>query len=180
MRVLVTAASRHGSTVEVAEQVARVLSAAGLRVDVRAPAEVEDVAPYDGVVLGSAIYYGRWMGEALAFVERHADSLARLPIWLFSVGALVGQGPDAARSAELDGLVNRTDARGHRAFRGALAADRLSWIERLMVALVRAPYGDFRDWTAVRTWAQEVGEALKASAGVRPTDPERLPSALSR
>ena len=166
MRILVTAASRHGSTVEVAEQIARILAAAGAGVDVRLPAEVADVSPYDAVVLGSAVYYGAWLPDALAFLRRHEDALAPIPLWLFSVGALVPDGPARPASAQVDELVRRTHARGHRAFRGALEVARLSWTERVMVAVVRAPYGDFRNWTDVRSWAHDIGAELGGAGRV--------------
>jgi len=82
MRVLIVAASRHGSTFEIAEQVGRVLSASGLGVDVRSPADATDVAAYGAFVVGSAIYYGGWLPSALAFVRHHEDALARVPVWL--------------------------------------------------------------------------------------------------
>jgi menaquinone-dependent protoporphyrinogen oxidase len=168
MRVLVTAASRHGSTIEVAEQIARVLSAAGLRVDVRSPAEVEDLAPYGAIVIGSAIYYGGWLPDALGLVRRHEEALLHAPVWLFSVGALVAENPAPATSAPVAELVRRTRARGHRAFRGALAVERLSLRERLMVALVRAPYGDFRNWTDVREWAGDIAAHLASGERTPP------------
>ena len=177
MRILVTAASRHGSTVEVAEQIARTLSAAGTAVDVRSPAEVADVSPYDAVVLGSAIYYGGWLPDALACLRRHEQALARIPLWLFSVGALVPEDPAAPASPQVDELVRRTHARGHGTFRGALEIDRLSWRERVMVTLVGAPYGDFRNWTDVRAWAHDIGAEL---GGARPMASKATSAVSSR
>ncbi|MET0551489.1 MAG: flavodoxin domain-containing protein [Vicinamibacteria bacterium] len=160
MRVLVAAASRHESTAEVAEQIARALSGAGHDVVRLRVEEVVDVTGYDAVVVGSAIYYGRWLRAALGLVEAHQAALARLPLWLFSVGALVDDAPAAAPPPLVAEVVRRTAARGHRSFRGALAAERLGWRERLAVLLVRAPYGDFRDWAAVRAWAETIAHAL--------------------
>jgi menaquinone-dependent protoporphyrinogen oxidase len=62
MRVLVSAASRHGSTAEIAERIGSVLREE--LVDVRAqvdvlPADaVGDIDGYDVLVLGSAVYMG--------------------------------------------------------------------------------------------------------------------------
>ncbi|HEY7600204.1 MAG TPA: flavodoxin domain-containing protein, partial [Candidatus Limnocylindrales bacterium] len=64
MKVLVSVASRHGSTDEIATTLVRVLGEAGLEVDSRMPQEVTSVAEYDGVVVGSAIYVGRWLESA--------------------------------------------------------------------------------------------------------------------
>jgi menaquinone-dependent protoporphyrinogen oxidase len=70
MTVLVTAASKHGATLEIAEAIARVLdeqdaSAELVRID-----DVQDLGRYDAVVLGSAVYMGRWIEPARKFVER--------------------------------------------------------------------------------------------------------------
>src|SRR5690606_10318919 len=70
MQVLVTVASRHGSTREIGEVVAEVLRNSGFDVDVADPDEVEDLDRYDAVVLGSSVYLGRWAASARALVDR--------------------------------------------------------------------------------------------------------------
>jgi menaquinone-dependent protoporphyrinogen oxidase len=66
-RVLVTAASKHGATAEIAEAIAEVLAGNGLDPAVVPPDEVDDVAAYDAVVLGSAVYAGHWLKPARAW-----------------------------------------------------------------------------------------------------------------
>ena len=86
MRVLVAAASRHESTQEIAEAIAATMTDRGIEA---AAVPVEQVASLDGfdaVVLGSAVYMGRWLGEARRFARLHASELCRLPVWLFSSG----------------------------------------------------------------------------------------------
>ena len=70
MRILVTAASRHDATTEVAHAIAAALKRADIDVDVRRPEEVGHLAAYDGVVLGSAIYAGHWLKPAKDLVAR--------------------------------------------------------------------------------------------------------------
>lgn len=74
MRVLVAAASGHGATYEIAEEIGRALEAHGIAADVR---RVEDVDEYDAAVLGSAIDAGKWLEPAQRFVERHAAEAFR-------------------------------------------------------------------------------------------------------
>ncbi len=88
MRVLISAASKHGSTAEIAESIGRVLRSAGLETIVMSPEKVASLGPYDAVVLGSAVYVGRWMDSATAFATRHEIVLKRRPVWLFSSGPL--------------------------------------------------------------------------------------------
>ena len=72
MHILVTAASKHGATDEVADAIAKRLEAAGFTVDRVAPADVTAVEPYDAVVVGSAVYILQWMPEAHDFKGRSA------------------------------------------------------------------------------------------------------------
>ena len=59
MPLLVAYGSKHGSTQEVAEAIAKRLTKKGFEVELRRAAEVADLTPYDGVVLGGALYFGQ-------------------------------------------------------------------------------------------------------------------------
>lgn len=160
MRVLLAVASRHGSTQEIGDAVADVLRAEGLVVDVAAPDDVESVAAYDAVVLGSSVYLGRWAASVRALVDRCGADLVTRPVWLFSSGSLgdppyPDQDPD-----ETPSLVARVAARGHRSFPGRLDKAGLSLAERAVVALVQAPDGDFRRWSEIEAWARDVARQL--------------------
>ena len=61
MTVLVTAASEHGATGEIAARIGADLAEQGFEVDVREPDEVHDLAPYEAFVVGSAVYMGHWL-----------------------------------------------------------------------------------------------------------------------
>ena len=163
MRVLVTAASRHQSTTEIAEAIARVLTESGTNAASRRPGEVDSLEGYDAVVLGSGVYMGRWLAPATEFVERHRAALLERPVWLFSSGPLgspvAKPGGDPASVAELATSLN---ARGHRTFAGRLERKRLGLGEKLVAAGVKAPEGDFRPWQLIDAWAREIGAALKA------------------
>lgn len=86
MKVLVAYASKRGSTAEIAAAVAEALSEASLEVDCLESGDVEDVSPYDAIVLGSAVYMKRWRGDAKHFLRRHSKQLAERPLWVFSFG----------------------------------------------------------------------------------------------
>ena len=75
MTVLVTAASKHGATEEIAERIGAVLAAHGIEVDVKKLQEVSALGGYQAVVLGSGIYLGKWLKEARRFVEVTRPSL---------------------------------------------------------------------------------------------------------
>jgi menaquinone-dependent protoporphyrinogen oxidase len=77
--VLVSYGSKYGATEQIAHRIGQVLGEAGLHVDVRSAADVEDLGPYRAVVIGSAVYAGQWRKEAAAFVRRHQEELRALP-----------------------------------------------------------------------------------------------------
>ncbi|MET1153306.1 flavodoxin domain-containing protein [Arthrobacter sp.] len=86
MRVLISHASAHGSTREIAQRIAAVLEQEGLTVDVLPLSRLGVPDGYDAAVLSSAIHQQSWLPEAMAFVQRQANELVARPVWLFSVG----------------------------------------------------------------------------------------------
>jgi len=166
MRVLVTAASRHGSTADIAAAIVRVLHLRGLAADLIEPAEVTDLSEYDAVVLGSAVYAGRWMAPATDLVARCRSQLAARPVWLFSSGP-VGSPANPAEGPAGAKLMEQIGALGHRVFAGKLDKAELGRIERTMVRAVRAPEGDYRDWDDIAEWAVSIADGLSAMQKAR-------------
>jgi menaquinone-dependent protoporphyrinogen oxidase len=161
MKVMVVTASRHGSTVEIGDFIAQTLCDEGLDATSAAIGDGSELADADAVVLGSALYMGTWLEPAQRLVAQRASDLARLPLWLFSVGPL-GDPPEPADPApdEMDRWVAVTCAREHRVLRGRLDRSDLSQSEQLVVKAVGAPEGDFRDWEVIRDWAVSIAEDL--------------------
>lgn len=160
MKVLVAVASKHGSTEEIARAVAEVLSERGLEATVRSPEEVDDVGGFDAVVLGSAVYAGRWMKEARELVERATEDLAARPLWLFSSGPIGDPPKPEEDPVDVAEIMEATEARDHRVFAGRLERAKLGFAEKAVVMALRAPDGDFRDWDEIRGWAGVIAETL--------------------
>ena len=161
MKILVTAASKHGSTDEIAKAIGEELRRAGHTVDVIDVKEKPTPEAYDAAVVGSAIYVGNWMGDARDFVSEHQVALAKMPVWLFSSGPLGAEDPQPSGDPQqIDELIAQSKARGHQIFVGSLHKEKLGIAEKLVVKAVKAPYGDFRDWDAIRAWAREINAAL--------------------
>lgn len=160
MRVLVTYASKHGSTKEIAQRIAFGLNERGVPADLQLINQVDVLDGYDGVVIGSAIYIGRWMKEATEFVERVIPALAGRRVFLFSSGPLGDlPGVDPPQIAELMTSLKVVE---HRLFAGTLRKDHLSLLERAVVKGVKAPYGDFRDWGEIDSWVASIVQHLYA------------------
>jgi menaquinone-dependent protoporphyrinogen oxidase len=129
-----------------------------------------DPAAFGAVILGSAVYAGRWLESAREYAARHADVMRTRSVWLFSSGP-IGEPPfPPDEPYDVAAVQNLTGARSHRTFPGRLDKQRLSFGERAMVTAMRAPVGDFRDWDAVRGWGEEIagqiaGVGASAAAG---------------
>lgn len=164
MKVLVTAASRHGATTEIAIAIADALSKEGIAADVRRPEEVASLTGYDGVILGSGVYAGRWLGPIKQVIERETAALASRPVWLFSSGPLGDPLKPDQDPEDVALLMKQTHAIEHRTFAGKIDKRQLGIAEKAIFAVVRAPEGDFRPWPAITEWASEIARAMRARA----------------
>lgn len=172
MKVLVTAASRHGSTAEIASIIAGTLQSYDIDAESRPPEAVERVKDYDAVILGSAVYAGEWLEPARAFVARHADDLATRPVFVFSSGPL-GYRSRPVEPADATTFEMMTGAMDQQVFAGRLVGQDLSMKERLIATKMHAPFGDFRPWDDIIDWTREIARYLQEDAvlagGVRQT-----------
>jgi menaquinone-dependent protoporphyrinogen oxidase len=163
MRVLIAVASKHGSTRQIGEVIAAELCAADITVDLENAEDVKTVAPYDAVILGSAVYEGQWLPEARRLGERHQDALRRVPVWVFSSGPLGAPDPLFHEDPHLLAApLGEVVPREHQIFAGKLDPSTLNFMEHMIATMVNAPDGDFRSWETIRAWAREIASALHA------------------
>jgi menaquinone-dependent protoporphyrinogen oxidase len=160
--LLVAYGSKHGSTQEVAEAIARRLRKSGLEVELRSAADVADLTPYDGVVLGGALYFGRWHQDAVRFLAKHRRELAAQSPAIFALGPKTADTQGLAESrAQLDktlAKVPQVEPRSIAVFGGVVDPPKLRF------PLNRMPASDARDWNAIDEWADDVATTLKPRA----------------
>jgi menaquinone-dependent protoporphyrinogen oxidase len=162
MKVLVAVASRHGSTREIGDAVAEELRNSSIDAELRDVQDVNDLAGYDALLLGAEIYAGKWLPEASRFVEECTEELAEMPIWLFSSGPL-GHSPQPSDDLEkIAAPMSGLKTLGDKNFVGKLDPAGLGIAERLIVKVVGAPAGDFREWEEIRSWARNIATELSA------------------
>ena len=161
MKVLVSVASRHGASFEIAEEISATLAGAGFGTVVLPPDAVTSLEGYDAVILGSSVYVGHWMDSAVNFVERFTKEITKVPVWLFSSGPLGHEPKPDDEPADLADLIAATGAREHRVFAGQVDRSKLGLGEKVLLTAVRAPEGDFREWDEIRAWAAEIAAILK-------------------
>jgi menaquinone-dependent protoporphyrinogen oxidase len=164
VNVLVAFASKYGATEEIARAIAEALEQQTITAACLAAKDVAVIAGYDAFVIGSGVYVGKWLADARKLVEREANALASMPVWLFSSGPIGDPPVPKGGAVDATALIAATGARDHRVFPGRLDKARLSFADRIVVGAVRAPEGDFRDWDEIRSWASEIAKALTNNA----------------
>lgn len=166
--ILLAYASRFGSTQEVAETIADSLRQAGFNVDMQPMAEVKTLEPYDAIVLGAAIYSAHWHPEAHNFLSRHQEALNFLPVAIFTLGPLSTS--EAAKRNSRRQLDKELASYpwlkpvSMEIFAGKYDPSKpgLSFFERFL------PARDYRNWDAIRAWANALPAQLKHSEVLQP------------
>ena len=166
--ILVAYGTKHGSTREVACAVAATLEKHGLAVETRPAADVADLSPYAGVVIGGAIYMGRWHPDALGLLKRHRRALAAMPVAIFGMGphTLEQHDVEAAREQLVKALakVPEVEPAAVAVLGGVIDP------QALRFPFNQIPPSDARDWPSIRAWATQLVEAFacgKAASDAR-------------
>jgi menaquinone-dependent protoporphyrinogen oxidase len=167
-KILVTYASRTGSTIGVAEAIGRTLAKSDVQVDVRPMDEIKDLVPYRAVVAGSAIQNKLWLPEAMQFIQTHQAALTRKPFAAFLVCMTLTISNGKYRE-NVTGFLQPVRALvqpvSEGLFAGALDISKVpSFRDRLMfrlsVILGVWSEGDHRDWDAIHAWAENIRPLL--------------------
>lgn len=159
-QVLLIWESKHGSTTDISYAVAARLRASGVRVDLFTAAEASVDKPYDGYVIGSAVYAGHWMRHVMQFVRDYTAKLQAAPVWLFSSGPVGDPPTPHDPPVDITEVMTLTGAHSHQVFGGKLDPQLMSFPERAITRALKAPYGDFRNWDAIEAWAAQIAEEL--------------------
>jgi menaquinone-dependent protoporphyrinogen oxidase len=168
-KILVTFASRTGSTAEVADTVAKMLADKGMQVDLSPVQDVVDLAPYGAVVVGSAIQNRQWLPEAVQFVQKHQAELTRKPFAIFTLCMTLamrdGEKYRPQVSEWLRPIRDLVPPFSEGLFAGVLdirkipsLGDRLKF--RLSVLFRVWTEGDHRDWDAIHAWINDLYQQL--------------------
>ena len=157
--ILVAYASGSGSTKEVAENVADVLADLGARTTVLNVTEVENLEPYEGIVVGSSIRAGRWLAEAAKFVADFRAELREKKVAYFTMcltmlnDEVEGRKRVLAYMEPVLAIDDTITPVGLGLFCGSMNP-------ALKALVPNEVYGDHRNWEAIKDWAQEIAPQL--------------------
>lgn len=169
-KVLIAYASFCGSTGGVAQALGETFCQKGATVDVRLVKNVADISPYQAVVVGSAVRSSSWWPDAVEFVTRHEQALSRMPVAYFlTCLALYHDSPGAREKAMGYFEPALQAAPGIKpldfgCFAGVLDYAKMNFMYRtIMKSKMKkqeVPEGDYRDWPAIRAWAETLAPQL--------------------
>jgi len=169
-RILVTYATQGGSTAGIAEEIGKILAETGAQVDVRRVNSVSDLSPYQAVILGSAIQSGKWLPEAMRFIENNQNALRKVPTVIFQVCMMLATDNESYRALVpgwLDPICTKLNPLAATSFCGGIDLAQYPKLTeklglRVFLAMVKLKPGDYRDWPAIRAWAADLKPALLA------------------
>ena len=168
-KILITYASRAGSTAEIAEAIGRTLSQGATQVEVLPMQDVKDLSVYRAVVAGSAVRSSKWLPEAMQFITTHRAVLSQKPLAAFTVCITLAMSNSDQYRQAVAGWIQPVRALvkpvSEGLFAGMLDFSKLplNWETvklRAVVALGIFPKDDRRDWKAIQAWAKSIHPLL--------------------
>ncbi|NKQ58242.1 hypothetical protein HFP15_35860 [Amycolatopsis sp. K13G38] len=152
MNVLVVFASKHGSTQQVANAIATALRRDDVTVQLRPAAHArEPLRDWDLIILGGALYSGRWHRDAHRFLRRHRRELENVPVAVFGMGPRTDDEDAWRRSrAQLDRALAK------RAWLSQVAVTVFGGVDPPRRARGDRVRRDLRDWDVIERWAASV------------------------
>jgi menaquinone-dependent protoporphyrinogen oxidase len=184
MKTLIVYGTRYGATAGTSEEIANVLKAEGFDVKVVNAKEekIKDISPFDLIIVGSGMQFGRWTGEAEDFLKRFQKELAQKKVALFistmkTVTEREGKTEELekTRKMELEDKVTKYNLQPTSLgfFGGVLDFNKMNIITRKTLGFLRpqlekdgfkeSPPGvyELRDWEEIRGWTKELAIKVK-------------------
>jgi len=156
-KILITYASKAGSTAETAARMGEMLAGQNAQVDVLPVEKVGDLSAYHAVLLGSAIRMGQLLPEVVKFVEANQAALQQKAFNVFFLCMTLEKDTPENRqtvSAYLEPVRALVKPASEGMFAGVMEPKKLSLLERMMMKAMKTPVGDFRNWEQINAWAQ--------------------------
>lgn len=174
-KLLIAYASKHGSTGDVAKEIATVFEEAGVITDVMLIDNVKSLADYDKVIIGAPVRMSKWLQEATDFVQANKSHLNQCKVAYFLTCMVLAEdnpSPDKVQGIHnildhMERAVPRVSVSHKGFFTGAMDYSKMSLAMKVGLKIMsnsdaaNIVEGDFRDWDAIRSWASEVRERFE-------------------
>jgi menaquinone-dependent protoporphyrinogen oxidase len=170
-KILVTYASRAGSTAEVAQAIGKTLAEGGDAVDVLPMQDVQNLSAYRAIVAGSPIRSSKWLPEATKFIQDHRSELRQKPFAMFTLSITLAMSAGSQYRQAVTEWTAPIRVQVQPVSEG-LFAGKLDFTKlplnfdtlklRLVVALGIFPKEDRRDWKAIENWATSIQPLLQS------------------
>lgn len=163
--ILITYATRYGSTKEVAEFVGKKLIENEIPVEISHCRDVKNLAPYDFIILGTPYYIGKMLKDARNFITINQDSLSKKTFAIFALGPI---GDDEKEKTEAkDQMINELkqfawlQPVSTEMFGGKYDPETLRFLDKLLTKPPASPLhnlqaNDARDWNEIEEWINKL------------------------
>ena len=167
--VLITYATRYGSTKEVAEKIAQIFNQGGFEVEVIPCKKVDTIEQYQFILIGAPYYIGGMLKEAKNFLLKNQDILSKKPIAFFALG------PIGETEKELSETQTQLDKELKQfpwfkpistvMFGGKYNPKKLRLLDKFLTLPIASPLhnleaNDARNWEDIEKWAEKLSASL--------------------
>lgn len=167
--ILITYASKYGSTKEVAEYIADQLRKRFVQVEIKEIKSVKNLNGYSGVILGTSVMMAKPLPASVKFVRKFRSILKNIPVAVFALSVTVKNYNVAEKETLkrflLPVLIDLAEPVNLGLFGGKVDYKKLSWFWRLLARKDETGLmdeGDWRDWVEIRRWTDRLAEYFKS------------------
>jgi len=183
-KALIVYGTRYGATQSTSEEISKVLQGEGLEVKVvnAKKEKVQDISPYDLIIVGSGMQMGKWTGEPENFLNRFQDELANKKVAIFVSSAAQALIEYEKKTEEIDN--NRRQYLEEKASKynlkpismvilgGVWDFNKMNFLLRKTLSSfkprieaagfkeIKPGLYDTRDWNVTRNWAKELAAKI--------------------
>jgi menaquinone-dependent protoporphyrinogen IX oxidase len=186
MKALIVYGTRYGATTGTSEEIAKILRDEGFDVNVvnAKQEKVKDIQPYELVVVGTGVAFGRWTGEVENFLKKNESELARKKVAIFvstmkTVSEREGKTADveSARNWDIDGKLPKYSFKPLSVgfFGGVINFNKLNFMLKRTFGSMKERLEkdgfketepgvwELRDWEEIRSWAKDLAQKARSS-----------------
>lgn len=161
-KLLVAYYTETNTTKEIAETIGRTADKNEWECDIKALSDISSVKDYDAVLIGAPVHAMKWVPEANTFVEKHHETLRKIPTAFYAVAYMLNCSRPLFRKLirkSLDKACGIVTPVKTAMFDGRVESE-FPAFARLIFGVKQGTAKDLRDWKAIEAWARNFIEEL--------------------